>query len=89
MLQQACGGELRKVDKPLYWKNFGDHNTHVKWRDIPQEQLRTAWHSHCQQMGKIATRRIGNSDLVTELVTHRLDARRVREMPKYLKDAML
>lgn len=88
ILQQACFGELRKVARPLYWKRINERNTHKAWTKLPQTDLIGAWQEHCRQMGDIAASRLDNTELVSELVSHRLDARRVSETPAYLKAAM-
>ncbi|RST79956.1 glycosyltransferase family 2 protein [Aquibium carbonis] len=89
ILQQAGFGELRRVPEALYWKAFPPTSTHRAWSRIPQPQLREAWACHCRQMEAIALSFLPDPDLVSELVRHRRDARRVSEAPFYLKDAML
>lgn len=88
MLQQACLGEVRRVPKALYLKTFPPTNTHSNWARLPPPALRGAWAEHCRQMGEIAVSCLSDTELVAELVRHRLDARNVPEAPPYLKSAM-
>lgn len=85
ILQQACYGELRRVPEALYWKTFLPTSTHAAWARITPVQLRDAWTRHCRQMGAIALAAAPDAAFVSELVQHRLDARRVAEAPHYLK----
>lgn len=89
ILQQACFGELRKVAKPLYWKRSHERSTGKTWRNLSRAELDSAWRRHCTQMGEIAAVRLDNAELVSNLVSHRLDPNLVKEAPDYLKRAML
>ena len=87
ILQQALFGELRRVPKPLYIKSIHAHNTHSAWETLPPDMLRTAWTVHCKTMGDLARQRLGDHDLIDRLVHHRMDPRRVREHPPFLRTA--
>lgn len=88
ILQQACLGEVRRVPKTLYRKRLPPNSTHSRWAFIPPAELRRAWAEHCRQMGEIASSVIPDGALVSELVSHRSDARNIDEAPPYLKAAM-
>jgi glycosyltransferase involved in cell wall biosynthesis len=88
IMQQARFGELRRIPEPLYWKNFYEHSTHSRWAELPPAQLLNAWRNHCHQMGRLASTLVADEPLVSALVKHRLDARRVHDAPNYLKALM-
>ncbi|SNY93170.1 Glycosyl transferase family 2 [Cohaesibacter sp. ES.047] len=87
ILQQALLGELRRVPKPLYFKNSNNRNTHTAWEKIPKDELIEAWDAHCETLGSLARMRLHDDPLVDALIEHRKDPNQVRETPSYLRAA--
>ena len=85
IMQQSRFGELRRIPQALYWKAFSETSVHARWAHVPPAELLEAWRNHCNQMGHLARTLVGDDALVSAMVTHRLDARRVHDAPHYLK----
>lgn len=85
ILQQALFGELRRVPEALYVKNVLTDSARAGWHGLEAGVLQAAWRQHCETMGALARARLGDTGLVDRLVQHRLDPRRVKETPGFLR----